>query len=516
MKRAAALFSVAVGLSCARTPSAPSSPAESPSAPPPALRVGPDQPEALVAALRDGARRIELLPGVHRPPGEVHVARTTELFGQGGGGGARLYGRVVVTGRDVVIRDLQLRSGVAVRSARDLRIASSTLTAGGERDALTLVDATAELEGVVLQSGPESGLFATDSTVTWTRGRAEGGARSVRIDGGRFEGQSLAWRDARQTAFWADRGARTRLRAVRVETDGPGAMGLHVTDGAELVAGPLQVSTPGPSLVARTARVRLTDADVRHRGDQPALGVAGATVSVTRSSLRAGPGGAGSVGSHRRLRGRLDLEQVEVALDAGGTALTVGPGTLRMTGVRFEGSGPGALGAGAVEAAIVARGSRSRVDVRGLEVRRWPGLGGLFTADAAVRIQTATVARAAGGFAFEGVRHPESRISRVTIRGCVSDPGLSFAQSTAYVRTATISDCPPGGLVAGGAARVTAENVYVRGARFGFAAFDGARLAVKHARVETTTVSVLGGCVGDTRVVVESSTISSSTAATCR
>jgi len=510
------IHTIAIAAGCAPAPPTTARTQVAPARPEPAARIGPDDPNALADVLEQGAERIELLPGVHRPERAIHLNRPVELFGSPAGGGARLYARVVVTGRGVDVHDLQLRSGVAARFARDLRIATATITAGGERDALTLVDTTAELEAVALDAGPDHAAFATSSTLSWIGGRANGGLRSVRLDGGRLSARDVAWRGASLAGLWADRKARVRLEAVEVATPNPDAVALHVTGGATLTARRLAIATGGFAVLARRARARIEDAEIRHRGPNPALGAAGATVSVARARLTAGPGGVGSVGSYDGWGSHMALADVEIAMPAGKTAVTVERGTLRVERVVAGGGGAGVVGPGAADAWVIARGRRTRVDVDGLWLRRWPALAGFFSGDARVRIRTATVARAAGGFAVESVRHPTARLSNVRVEGCISDPAFGFVNASARVATATVSDCPPGGIVAGQGARVHVRDVHVRGGRFGFGAFDGAELIVSGGRVRDAALAAVAGCVGRPRLVLNETETSTLAVARCR
>jgi hypothetical protein len=490
-------------------------PAATPSRPP-TTTVSPDDPAALAKALASGAPRIELRPGVHRPGDVVRVGRPTELFGSRAGGGARLYAHVIVTSGDVAIHDLQLRSGVALRFAGGVTIETATITAGGQRDALNLVESRAELTDVNLESGRDGGLFATGSTVTWTRGGASGGLRSVRVDGGRFTGAKLELDEARLTGLWVDQGARATLTDVRITTPAADGMALQVTSRAALTGRRVRLEAAGAAAVAREAEVELSDLAVRHGGQVPAFGVAGATVTVRRAQVEAGPGTLASVGPYRRLRGRLELTDVVVEQSKGGTGVTVGRGALLARRVRFVGGGPAPLGAADADAAVLARGPSARVRLEDFAVEAWPGLGGLFVDDASARIETATITSAAGGFAFENVRAPKAHLHGVYVAGCVSDPAFGFLDSAALVRTATVASCPPGGVTAGGGSRVTAEDVHVRGGRFGFGAFDGGELTVRGGSVRGAAMGAVAGCISDAWVILNGTETSTLPVARCR
>lgn len=483
---------------------------------PPATAVSPEDPDGLLRALAAGARRIELLPGVHRPAEAVHLSRPTELFGRRRSGGARLYGQLVITSGGVHVHDLQLRSGLALRFADGVRIETATVSAGGQRDAVNLVASRATLDRVNLEAGADSGLFATGSTVTWSRGRSTGGLRSVRLDGGRLSGTELQLEEARLTGLWADRRAEVALSDVAVRMDRSDGIALHVTEGSSVRAERARIASAGSALIAREARVALVDLEVEHRGTLPALGVAGATVTVSGGDLVVGVGAAASVGAHRRQRGRLELFDVRIEQPAGGTSVTVSQATLHARRVRFRGAGATALGAADAEAAVLARGPGATVDVEGLRVEQWPGLAGLFVNDARTRIDTATVTDAAGGFGFENVRSPRSRLEQVRIEGCVSDPGFGFLASAGTVRTATVTDCPAGGLVAGGRSDVTAEQVYVRGGRFGFGAFDGGVITARGGRVRGATLGAVAGCLSRSHVHLDGTDTSTLPLARCR
>jgi hypothetical protein len=154
--------------------------------------------------------------------------------------------------------------------------------------------------------------------------------------------------------------------------------------------------------------------------------------------------------------------------------------------------------------------------VEDLVVERWPGLGGLFVDDAHVRIETATVAGAAGGFAFENVRVPRARLRDVRVAGCVSDPAFAALSSAMLVQTATVTDCAPGGVVAGGRSEVAAEDVHVRGGRFGFGAFDGGRLRVRGGSVRGAAMGAVAGCLSHARVRLDGTDTSTLPLARCR
>lgn len=494
-------------------PAAESTPGEQPL---PTTRVSADDPDALLRAVAAGAPRIELLPGVHRVPRDLRIGRPTELFGSRSGGGARLYGRVVVTANDVRLRDLQLRSGVAVRFARGLEIDTATIAAGDQPDALNLVESSAELEKVNLEGGRDSALFSTSSTVAWRGGRAEGGLRSLRADGGAWQLERVALRGARLAGAWLDRGARAELAYVTIEPGAADALGLHLTAGAHAEARSLQVVASGSALLVRQASLGAEALVVEHAGAVPALGVAGATVTVSRAQIRAGPGGVASVGPYREARGLLRLQQVDVTMLQGRTAFTVDRGTLRATDLHVRGEQSAPVDPREAEAAIVARGAGARVRLERFSVERWPALAGLFTVDADVRISTATVARAAGGFAFEEVRARTPWLEGLRIRGCVSDPALAFLDSAGSVRTATITNCPPGGIIAGGTSRVTAHDVAVEGARVGFGAFGGGRLEAVGGRVRDADLAAVAGCAADSTVILDGTDTSTLPRALCR
>jgi hypothetical protein len=496
--RGAVAAALVLGAACAGSPEPPRP--EPVASEPPPVRVAPGDPDALAAALASRAPRVELLPGVHRPRGPIRLVRAVILAGAGDGGGARLYAPVAVSGPDVRIEDLQLRAGLDVRYAPGLSVESATVSGSGRRDAVTLVESEARFRRVYVEAGRESGVFASSSTVSWHEGWVRGGVRSVRIDAGRAQLVGVDLEGPQLGALWADRGAQVELTDVDVLAPAASATALHATEGATVEGVDLELQAGGAAVIARTARVELSTVTVDHSGLSAALGVAGATVTVRRSRLRAGPGGLAAVGPYRRFGSRLSLDDVSVIMPRGGTAVTVARGSVTARNVTLRGGGAAALGPADAEAGFVVRGPRAAVDLDGVRIERWPGLGGIFTRDASVRVRSSTVTSASGGFFVDGIRHPPARLSRVRVEGCVSEPGLAFAATTARVSTATITRCPPGGVFAGSRADVELDDVHVRRARFGFGAFDGARMEVRGGSVSTATVGALAGCLGGARV----------------
>jgi len=414
---------------------------------PPAVHVRPGATEGdgtlerpfgrLDQALATKEAQIRLHAGRHPAP-SIPIARSLRLEGEPG---ARIIGRLAVSGATVTMTKVWLTSGLELRTGQ-ASVRTSTLGADGEDDALNAYRARVELEDVRIRPGPRAGVFVLGSTLSLGRSTIDGATRRglmaeasrVRLEDVGFDGASHA-----HGVCLACRG---ELRAVRSSTSARVGLVLQKSR-LEIRSGDLRGQRH--ALLATDSQVRLRSA--RRGGARVfALGANGSTLSLDQTQIDAWGGGLSlATGSEVAIRS-------STVAFAGGDGLTMSGGELRLVEVRFRGGASSRDG-------IVLHGPQTRAEIRSTRIEGPSGWAIVVTEDAALKVDSSTIGPSGGGVWVQDGFQGRSRVSRSRIRGCFDEAGLRF--DGAWVRTSSVSF---DGCAAVGSRR---GELHGRGGRFG-------------------------------------------------
>jgi hypothetical protein len=428
-------------------------------------------------ALASGAPRIRLLPGRHAAPA-VPITHSVGLFGEPG---ARVAGRLEVSGAEVTVAGLWLEAGLELRTGRaDVR--TSTLGAGGEDDALNAYRARVELDGVRIRPGARAGVYVLGATLTLARSDIAGATRRslvgkasrVELTALRIEGASHA--------HGVCLNCRARLRGVH--TGDSARVGWVFKDSVVHVRGGA-LQGERHALLATGSQVMLREGRVGG-GRVFALGANSSTVSLCRVQVEAAGGGlSGATGS------RLEIQSSTIAF-AEADGITMSGGALRLDEVRLRGGASSRDG-------LVLHGAHTGAVIRRSRVAGTSGWAMVSTADAKLWVDSSTIGPSGGGVWVQDGFRGNSQLRRSRIRGCFGEAGLRF--DGAWVRTSSISfdDCPVVGARRG--------ELQAEGGRFGAGIhlFGASRAALTGGRVRGRPWAAFCGKGGE--LVLDATTV---------
>ncbi|MEM1023838.1 MAG: hypothetical protein AAGD10_00730 [Myxococcota bacterium] len=365
---------------------------------------------SLARALAEGEHRLQLAPGRHAAP-EAPLARDVALLGERG---ARVAGRLLVSGSTVSVEGLWLEGGLELRTGR-ARVQSSTIGAAGEEDALNAYRARVELRDVQIQAGPRAGVYALGSTLSLSRVGISGPTqRSLVSEGSRLR---LVEVDLDQATLAHAISSESRGRLTQVRTSSSARVGW-VAKASRLRFEHSRLAGLRHALLANQSELDVEDSRLE-RSQVFGLGANGSTLSLARSEVEAEGGGVSvAVGSR-------------LSLDSSTIAFAQSDGLL-VTDAEVEAVDLALLGGALSRDGLVLHGARSRAQLKRTRIGGTSGWAVVLTQDAALQVDSSTIGPSGGGLWVQDGFRGRSHLARSLVRGCFGEAGLRFER--AWVR----------------------------------------------------------------------------------
>ena len=412
--------------------------------------------------------------------------------------GTVLVGSLFITADDTLVEGVTIDGGIDVAGSGNLTLKNLDVRPGLREDAISLFGSTGVLEDLRVSCGPESCIHATTSTIAIRSNRLTprpATKRGVRSSTSKLQIEKLNVSGTRIAQLQAELSSDVTLR--RSQFGATRGTAIIVIRGSNLVAEQVRTSTTGQtSLLAQTSTVVASDSFFGASAGQT-LSISGAVVRLRNTRVVAGPRGAANMKAFGRLRGQLHLDGGSIA--HGDTDGILGSASLlTASGTRFEGQPGGRNGY-----AISVRGPRSRVRLDNVNIIAPAGIG-VELADGAHGSISGTISTPGKeGVRLQGALGVPVTLKDLTVENCMSGAAVSVIDSNdVRVSGSRFVGCGPAGVLAVRRSVVQVRDSVIKTfAKYGLAAFGGARMVVSSSTVSGRPWAVFSACADDSRVV---------------
>jgi hypothetical protein len=435
-------------------------------------------------ALSGEFSRIVLLLGAHPP---FRVRRSVILEGED----ALVLGVLRIEAEQVTLRALAVDGGVEVLGARDLRVETTTVSAGAEPHALRIAGGTALLRHVTMECGSETCLFASGATLAIDRLEAggpdtqrvlrfEGG--NVTIDRARLDGGSIA-------SLQIEARARALVRASELIA---GSNGLVALDRSELTAD--DVAVTGARRTSLLLESSIAEIEGGSYSGTPELtaGITGSRVVLREVSIL--PSGFAAISISRHFDRPSSVEIDGGTIDhASRSAILVDGSELGVRGTRFVGA-PDGEG----DDAVTGFGEGTLLTIEGATFEAPGGFGvGLFSGASGVVSATIEAPRLGGVL----VDASTATITGSLVTGCREGSGVVVqASATAVIDRVRVEGCSEAGVLANGGSGSIRSSSLIDNLQFGAAAFAAGSLFVTGSTISGSPFATFAICGDGSRV----------------